>query len=175
MPEVENICVNCRAAVSTPHCGECGQPNPPKKLNFTVFLKEFQTRIYGFDGMFLRSVRDLTVIPGEVASQFIQGNRVRYMGPVGYFFLVLTLSLLTMQLFEVDLYALSTTNSALLTDETEQQKIFQQKIMALIQTTCEHSPFFRCRLQPFLSGCSSGKADTTIWRAVFSFSIHTVI
>lgn len=149
MTEVENVCVNCRAAVSTPRCGQCGQPNPPKKLNFAVLLKEFQTRIYGFDGMFLRSVRDLTLIPGEVARQFIQGNRVRYMGPVGYFFLVLTLSLLTMQLFEVDLYALSTTNSGLLTDETEQQKIFQQKIMALIQNNMRTFSFLQVPIAAF--------------------------
>lgn len=53
--------------------------------------------------MFPRTLKDLTIRPGEVARQFITGNRVLYYGPVGYFFLMLGLYLLIASIINVDL------------------------------------------------------------------------
>jgi len=57
---------------------------------------DFQARIYGLDGMFPRTLRDVTLRPGQASRTFIQGNRVKYYGPVGYFFLMITVLLLLM-------------------------------------------------------------------------------
>ncbi len=50
-----------------------------------------------------RTLKDLTIRPGQVAREYIIGNRVKYYGPVGYFFLMLTLYLLLASLLEIDL------------------------------------------------------------------------
>jgi hypothetical protein len=133
MSEIDSTCVNCGNAVQTPYCGQCGQKNPPRKLSFRMLVGEFQSRIYGFDGMFPRTLRDLTLIPGEVARQFLNGNRVRYVGPVGYFFLVLTIFLLTMQILEIDLYTLSTSSSPIHVEETERQKMVSKRLIEIFQ------------------------------------------
>jgi len=63
---------------------------------------DFQSRIYGFDGMFPRTFRDLTLRPGLVAKDYIRGNRIKYYGPVGYFFLMVTLFILIMSILEIN-------------------------------------------------------------------------
>lgn len=133
MDELSNSCINCGSAVQTPFCSQCGQQNPAKKINFITLFRDFQSRIYGFDGMFLRTLRDMTLVPGEVAREFLKGNRVRYVGPVGYFFLVLTIFLLLMQILEIDLYALSKSSSPIQVEETERQRIVSKKLLDIFQ------------------------------------------
>lgn len=96
-------CVNCATEVETTYCPQCGQRNPVKGINFANLWSDFAARIYGFDGMFPRTLKDLTVRPGQVAREYIAGNRVKYYGPVGYFFLMLTLYLLLASMLDIDL------------------------------------------------------------------------
>ncbi|NBP70053.1 MAG: DUF3667 domain-containing protein [Cytophagia bacterium] len=96
-------CINCNQEVSTAYCPACGQRNPVNKINVANVWSDFVSRTYGFDGMFPRTLKDLTIRPGQVAREYIIGNRVKYYGPVGYFFLMLTLYLLLASLLEIDL------------------------------------------------------------------------
>ena len=96
-------CINCGTEVVGKYCPNCGQPSPPRKITLGHMYHDFQARIYGFDGMFPRTLKDITVRPGKAARSFIDGNRVQYYGPVGYFFLMITVLLLLMRLLDVDL------------------------------------------------------------------------
>lgn len=96
-------CINCGAEVPGKFCGECGQPMPPKRINLKQLYFDFQTRIYGLDGMFPRTLRDLTIRPGRVADAYIDGNRRSYYGPVGYFFLIATVMYLLADLIGISL------------------------------------------------------------------------
>jgi hypothetical protein len=98
-----NICINCQREVTLDYCPICGQKNPVKKINAVNMWNDFLSRVYGFDGMFPRTLRDLSVRPGEAAREYIQGNRVKYYGPVGYLFIILTVYLLLASLLGVDL------------------------------------------------------------------------
>ncbi len=115
-------CVNCGSTVSTPFCGSCGQKNPPKKLNLITLYTDFQSRVYGFDGMFPRTLRDLTIAPGSVAKVFVHGNRVRYVGPAGYFFLALTMFLIVTQLLGIDFYQYSSDSSPFVGNQSKQEQ-----------------------------------------------------
>ena len=99
-------CINCGLEVSAKFCSHCGQPNPPKKITLANMWVDFQSRIYGFDGMFPRTLRDLTIRPGKASLAFINGNRVKYYGPVGYFFLMITLLYLISSILDVPLIEL---------------------------------------------------------------------
>lgn len=124
---VTSTCVNCGETVATPFCASCGQRHPPKKLNLITLYTDFQSRIYGFDGMFPRTLRDLTIRPGHVAQAYIGGNRVRYVAPVGYFFLVLTVFLLLMELLGITFADLS--DSMQLNHDTQRprEQVFMQE------------------------------------------------
>lgn len=132
-------CVNCGSPVSTPYCGACGQKNPPKKLNFLTLYTDFQSRVFGFDGLFPRTLRDLTVAPGNVAKIFVQGNRVRYVGPVGYFFFTLTLFLLLTQFLEVDVYEFSNESSPFVENQSAEQQQLSEEFSKVV---IEHMRLF---------------------------------
>jgi Protein of unknown function (DUF3667) len=95
-------CINCNEEIQNNFCSHCGQRTDVKRITFREGWNDFWARIYGFDGMFPRTLRDLTVRPGKVAMLFIEGNRARYYGPVGYFFLMITLFLLVLSLMDIN-------------------------------------------------------------------------
>jgi hypothetical protein len=95
-------CINCNNAVDGTFCNHCGQRLTVKRITFKEGWFDFWARIYGFDGMFPRTMRDLTLRPGVAAQKFIDGNRVLYYGPVGYFFLMITLFLLILSFMNMD-------------------------------------------------------------------------
>lgn len=99
---MESMCINCGEPVSGKFCGHCGQRTGVKRITFREGCKDFWARIYGFDGMFPRTLRDLTMRPGEAARAYIGGNRAKYYGPVGYFFLMVTVFLLLLDLLNIN-------------------------------------------------------------------------
>jgi hypothetical protein len=96
-------CVNCGTEATNTYCGNCGQRMTVKRLSLTEGFSDFTARIYGFDGMFPRTLRDLTLHPGEASRRYIEGNRAAYYGPVGYFFLMITLMYLVASLLDIDI------------------------------------------------------------------------
>ncbi len=87
-------CVNCNQPVSTAFCPSCGQRSGVKRITFRDTIRDFSIQVAGFDGILLRTLRDLTLRPGLVALRYIAGVRVGYLGPISYFFFMITLLLL---------------------------------------------------------------------------------
>ncbi|HWA34046.1 MAG TPA: DUF3667 domain-containing protein, partial [Cyclobacteriaceae bacterium] len=97
-------CVNCQAGVSGNFCAKCGQRANVNRISLRESWFDVWSRVYGFDGMAPRTLTDLTLRPGVAAKRFIEGNRVMYYGPVGYFFLMITLCLLFFSIIGVDFF-----------------------------------------------------------------------
>jgi hypothetical protein len=116
-----------------------------KKLSFREGWNDFWARIYGFDGMFPRTLRDLTIRPGTASRRFINGNRVAYYGPVGYFFLMITLLYLVASLLDINIIDFLKNAS----DSDFQPKLASEnlKLVAFIaipiQAFCARYIFFR--------------------------------
>lgn len=96
-------CINCEQVIENNFCSHCGQRAGVKRITFREGWNDFWARIYGFDGMFPNTLRDLTVRPGIASRTFINGNRVKYYGPVGYFFLMITVFLLLLDLVNIEM------------------------------------------------------------------------
>jgi hypothetical protein len=96
-------CINCGAETSGTFCSTCGQKTTVKRITIKEGWYDFWSRVYGFDGMFPRTLRDLTIRPGTAAKKFIAGNRVAYYGPVGYFFLMITVYLLVLGILDYNI------------------------------------------------------------------------
>jgi hypothetical protein len=95
-------CINCSTDSSDKFCPSCGQRMAVKRLTFKEGFYDFGARIYGFDGQFPRTLRDITLRPGVAAKRFIEGNRALYYGPVGYYFLMITVMLLVASILGID-------------------------------------------------------------------------
>jgi hypothetical protein len=96
------ICVNCHKESDGKYCPDCGQRLGVKRLSYREGLYDFSSRIYGFESTFPRTLRDVTIRPGVAAARYIEGNRAMYYGPIGYFFLMITLMLLVASLLGVE-------------------------------------------------------------------------
>lgn len=97
-------CINCSTEFEGKFCPNCGQRASVKRITLKESWFDFWSRVYGFDGMFPRTLSDLTIRPGVAAKRFIAGNRVMYYGPVGYFFLMITVCLLLFSMIGVDYF-----------------------------------------------------------------------
>lgn len=129
------ICINCNQEVSGNFCSNCSQRTTVKRITFKEGWYDFWARIYGFDGMFPRTFRDLTIRPGVAAKRFIDGNRVLYYGPVGYFFLMITLMLLLYDMMGISfLEVMKASGQSMAQPDTQSQSqaVFVQKTFQVI-------------------------------------------
>lgn len=122
-------CINCDGELNGNFCSSCGQRTNVKKLSFREGWNDFWARIYGFDGMFPRTLRDLTIRPGKASRRFINGNRVAYYGPVGYFFLMITLLYLVASLLDINIIDFLKNGSASNFQPKPKQGSGQEKVM----------------------------------------------
>jgi hypothetical protein len=99
-------CINCGHEANEKFCGHCGQRTDVKRITFKDVWSALWISFTGFDGMFPRTLTDLTVRPGDVANLYIKGNRAKYYGPVGYFLLMITLFLVLMSAMDVKVFDL---------------------------------------------------------------------
>lgn len=126
-------CINCSTEFSGNFCPQCGQRTGVNRITLREAWNDFWSRIYGFDGMFPRTLRDLTIRPGHVARKYMEGNRVLYYGPVGYCFLMVAVLLLLLDFMGLSFAELM--NAAppdALKPATEKQAAFAQKMQQLV-------------------------------------------
>ena len=96
-------CINCGTDLTGDFCHSCGQKALVKRISIKTFFEDYLSRLFGMDTNFLRTIKNLTLRPGIVGRTFIEGNRVKYIGPVGYFFLMITLVIILLSVFDINL------------------------------------------------------------------------
>lgn len=150
-----STCVNCAAEVTGRFCPMCGQRAQVKRITLREGWNDFWSRVYGFDGMFPRTLRDFTIRPGIAARDYIAGNRVKYYGPVGYMFLMVTLMYLVASLLGIDLiYFLKWASSATGPSEVKPGSgldQFTERIMSFLSDNMKLISFLFIPIQAFCS------------------------
>lgn len=79
-------CANCEAArpAAGSFCPFCGQDNARGRLRLRDDLREAFESLANLDGKLVRTIGRLTVDPGGVARDYVEGRRIRYVSPVRY-------------------------------------------------------------------------------------------
>lgn len=127
------ICINCEQSTLGKFCSHCGQKQGVARLTWSSVFVELQKRLFGFDNNYLRTVKDLTIRPHVVIDSVIEGNRIRYVGPVGYYFVMITVYILLMSLINVDMSEImGTVGNSINSGATESQIALQNKINGFI-------------------------------------------
>lgn len=98
----DHPCINCQEPVNNLYCQHCGQRQDIKRITWTSVFGDLQSRFLGFDNSFLRTVKDLTIRPGKVVQTILKGVRVKYVGPAGYFFVLISIFILLLALLKID-------------------------------------------------------------------------
>ena len=73
-------------------CGGCGAKVIRNRLSFGILWTDFRERFLNYDTSFLFTLRRMTTRPAEVINGYISGIRKKYMDPISYFGIALTLS-----------------------------------------------------------------------------------
>lgn len=141
-------CINCSAEGEGTFCSHCGQRLEVRRLTWKEGWQDFGARIYGFDGMFPRTFKDLTIRPGFAAMEFVKGNRARYYGPVGYFFLMITCFLLLLSIIGLDLVDYMKAMQAVLSDQKNEAAL-SSDIRLLVSDNIKLVVFIYIPLQAF--------------------------
>ena len=91
-------CLNCNAKIEGDNfCSECGQINDSRHLTFGQLISESLANVLSFDGRFFKTFTKVISKPGQVARDFTDGKRVRYMNPVRFYFLSSLLIIFALQ------------------------------------------------------------------------------
>jgi hypothetical protein len=87
-------CKNCEYVVVEHDlfCCQCGAPLKVKRLTVGSVFREFSERYFSFDNKFLTTILTLLKNPELVVNGYINGLRIRYINPISFLFIAVTLS-----------------------------------------------------------------------------------
>lgn len=90
----ETRCKNCGLEFKTDHnyCESCGAKVIRNRLTLKNVWDDVAENVFNFDHSFWRTVVDLTLRPGQVMQSYFDGVRKRYMNPIAYIGIAITLS-----------------------------------------------------------------------------------
>ncbi|MEJ0030329.1 MAG: DUF3667 domain-containing protein [Bacteroidota bacterium] len=138
-------CVNCGAEQTGKYCSNCGQSLQVKRITLRDAWDDIWEHVSGFDGKFARTFKDLTLSPGFAAREFINGNRARYYGPVGYYLLMITVFLLWLEIIDLNYVAYIKSMQESMIEQRE--NAFSRQIR---QTVSDNLKIFAFFVVPFI-------------------------
>lgn len=87
-------CKNCSTLYPEPvnYCSSCGAKAVDYRFTFKLLANEFTERVFNIENNFFRTFKDLLLHPEKVILSYIKGTRKRYLNPLSYIGIALTLS-----------------------------------------------------------------------------------
>ena len=86
------ICANCDAPLTGAFCASCGQKSTrSRRLDGRLLFEDLIEKALNLELSLLRTVVGLTVRPGTVCREYVNGKRTLYTNPVTYLLLVAVL------------------------------------------------------------------------------------
>lgn len=88
------VCKNCGhiLQLADNYCNSCGAKVIRNRLTLKNVWEELSFQVFNLDNTFLKTLKHLFSKPEVVILDFISGTRKRYMNPIGYFAIAVTLS-----------------------------------------------------------------------------------
>lgn len=107
-------CKNCNAELkhTDKFCHVCGAKVIRNRLTLKNVWHDVSQQVFNVDNTFLKTLKHLFVRPEEVIIEYISGTRKRYMNPISYFAIAITLSGLMFFILR-DVYHLNLTESSI--------------------------------------------------------------
>lgn len=95
-------CKNCEQEIadSDKFCTQCGGKIIRERITFKTLIADSFWRAIGWDNKYYKTVRDLILKPHEILGDYINGVRKRYVNPIAFFAIGMTISLITFNIFQ---------------------------------------------------------------------------
>ncbi|AWX43545.1 hypothetical protein HME9304_00534 [Flagellimonas maritima] len=106
-------CKNCNESLRTDYsfCPSCGAKVIKKRISLKSVWQDLSYQVFNLDNTFLKTFRHLFSNPDVVIGCYISGTRKKYMNPVSYFAIAITLSGLLFFILR-DVYHVNLTKSS---------------------------------------------------------------
>jgi len=87
-------CQNCKHPFESNDlfCNQCGAQLQPARLTIGNIFRDFSERYFSFDNKFIKTCIALFKQPEEVVNGYINGLRIRYVNPITFLIISITLS-----------------------------------------------------------------------------------
>lgn len=82
------VCANCGTPLAGPFCSACGQSDADLRRPVLSLVTDFLDGALAWDGRFLTTMRGLYMRPGQVARDYVDGQRAKYSPPVRIYLIV---------------------------------------------------------------------------------------
>lgn len=95
-------CKNCDTPLNenAKFCSECGGKIIVDRLTFKMLITDALVRAFGWDSKFFTTVRFMFWKPEVILSAYINGVRKRYVNPIAFFAIGMTISLIIFNIFQ---------------------------------------------------------------------------
>lgn len=90
MEYTRKICLNCGSVAEGSYCPQCGQKTNVQRYTLKHILHDFLHSFTHVDRGILFLMKELTLKPGTVAREYIEGKRKKYFNPMQYLLIGIT-------------------------------------------------------------------------------------
>jgi len=94
----DRVCPNCGSTRVGKYCADCGQ-RYRRRLDWSDLTSSFLSYLTDLDSPFLRTMVGLTLRPGHLVREYVEGQRQPYVTPLRFAFFGATASALAVTLF----------------------------------------------------------------------------
>lgn len=91
----ERSCLNCGTLLVGAHCHACGQRAHVHR-SLLAFFSDFVAGLLNFEGRFWRTLPMLIWCPGDLTRRYVEGQRARFISPVGLYLFTVFLMFATL-------------------------------------------------------------------------------
>jgi hypothetical protein len=84
IPPFTSACSNCGAALGGAFCSHCGQEHRHERLRVSDWMHDALETAASLDSRIWRTVAALTVRPGRMARDYVDGRRAPFVSPLRY-------------------------------------------------------------------------------------------
>jgi Protein of unknown function (DUF3667) len=75
-------CLNCGKTLAGEYCHHCGQPAADLKQTLRGLMRDYGSSAFSLDAQLWKTLRCLLLQPGQLAVEYLEGRRSRYIAPL---------------------------------------------------------------------------------------------
>jgi len=160
-------CKNCENTLleKSDYCNFCGARVIRNRLTVKNLFQHFAEEFLNYDNRFLKTIRHLFTKPSEVIENYVTGTRKKYLNPMSFFAITLTLSgisVLVLQKFysnAIDFNSFYTEN------------VSQEVMTKFMSASLEYNSFIYSAMIPFFAIMSFA----VFWNKKYNLTEHIVM
>ena len=99
-------CKNCNTNLTSDsdYCNKCGGKIIRNRLTIKNLFQHFSETFLNYDNKFLQTVKNLFLKPEDVIGSYVDGTRKKYINPISFFAISLTISGVYLLIFKKFFY-----------------------------------------------------------------------